>query len=247
VIVALTLAAAALAGAPAPPALSVTPTHVALAAGSSATIHVRSGARRVLALRASVAGLALDRRGRPAITAGRDARAWLAVRPRTISVGPKGAAFVIASRPPAHARPGDHSAVVLLTASAPGGKGIPVEMRVGLVVTVRVAGHTARRLALVALRSRAFGPGRRGRIVSVTVANRGDVIESIGGAALELALVQHGRVLARLHNARRKLLPRTNAVVTFRVPARIRGDVVARVSVMRAGAQAAARRFPLRL
>jgi hypothetical protein len=248
-IAAVALAAAALSaatlGAPPRLALSVTPTHLALAAGGRATVHVGGISGGRLVLRASVAGLALDARGRPQIVAGRDASPWVTVRPRTILAGPAGAAFVVASRRPSRARPGDHTAIVLLTATKLKRKGLAVAMRVGLVVAVRVSGRSIRRVEALAARARPTPRG--GRLIAVTIANRGDRIESIGGSALELSLSRRGRVLARLHGARRKLLPRTRAVVTFHVPPRIRGDVLARVTVTRPGGKAAARRFLLRL
>src|SRR4051812_13190662 len=89
VTAAVTLAAVALSmtsgGAPTRPGISVSPAHLALAAGGRATIHVRAVSGRRLLLRTSIAGLALDPRGRPQIVARRDAAAWLTVQPRTIS------------------------------------------------------------------------------------------------------------------------------------------------------------------
>ncbi|HEV7641191.1 MAG TPA: hypothetical protein VGO39_10035, partial [Gaiellaceae bacterium] len=112
-------------------------------------------------------------------------------------------------------------------------------------VAVRVSGRSIRRVEVLRARARRTPLG--GRLVTVTIANRGDRIESIGGSALELSLAQRGRVLARLRGIRRKVLPRTRAVVMFHVPARIRGDVVAFVTVRGPGGNATARRFPLRL
>jgi hypothetical protein len=243
------LAAAALSaanlGAPPRRALSVTPTHLALAAGGRATVHVYGITGGRLALRAAIAGLALDGRGRPQIVSGRDAAPWLRVRPQTILAGPTGATFVVAARRPSGARPGDHTAIVLLTATGLNRKGIAVAMRVGLVVAVRVSGRSIRRVEVLTARARRTPLG--GRLIAVTIANRGDRIESIGGSALELSLAQRGRVLARFHGIKRKVLPRTRAIVTFHVPPRIRGDVVAFVTVRRPGGKAVARRFPLRL
>jgi hypothetical protein len=226
----------------APPAvaLSVAPAHVALDTGATTTVRVRSLGRPGLLLRASVAGLALDGRGRPVVVARRDASPWVAVRPRTVATGRLGASFVVAARRPAHARPGDHSVIVLLTAFAPGGKGIAVGVRLGVVVTVRVPGRKLRRLAIVAAHS-------RGRFLSVTVANRGDVVESIGSASLRVALLRRGRTVARFRATRRQLLPHTRAVFRFHVRAPMRGAVVARVTVMQPSGATSARRFPLRL
>ncbi|HEY8644776.1 MAG TPA: hypothetical protein VIL77_02740 [Gaiellaceae bacterium] len=249
-ITAVTLAAAALSassvGAPARPALSVSPAHLALTAGGKATVHIGAVSRGQLLLRASVAGLALDPRGRPQIVSRRDAATWLTVRPRTISAGKTGATFVVTSRRPSSARPGDHTAIVLLTATAAAGKGIAIGMRVGLVVTVRVGGRSIRRVEVVAARIRQ-APGGAGRLIAVTVANRGARIESIGGARLAVTLLRRGRVIGCFRVARRPLLPYTRAVVTIRCRAVVRGVLVARVAIVRPDGRTAARRFRLRM
>jgi hypothetical protein len=232
--------------APAPLALSLSPAHVTLDAGDKATVRVGGTGGRHLLLRAAVAGLALDTRGRPRIAGLRDAGPWLTVRPRTISAGRDGATFVVTSRRPARARPGDHSAIVLVTATARSKRAIAVEMRVGLVVTVRVAGRTIRRVEVIAAHVRRL-PGTRGRLVLVTLANRGDVIESIGGARLKVTLLRHGRTVARARVPRRKVLPHTSAVVRFRWPARIRQSLVARIAVVGPGGGTVTRAFRLKL
>jgi hypothetical protein len=249
-IAAVTLAAAALSAGsvtgPARVALSVSPAHISLDAGGEATVRVGAIAGGRLRLRATVMGLALDMRGRPRIVGPRDAGTWLTVGPRTIFAGRDGATFIVSSRRPPRARPGDHSAIVVLTATAPARKGVAVEMRVGLVVTVRVGGHLVRRLQVVAARAKRL-PGGRGRLILVTVANRGDVIESIGGAHLEVTLLRRGRTIARFRGVRRKVLPRTRAVVSFRCRAPTHGEVRARIAVARPGGGTAARAFRLRL
>lgn len=241
---ALTLAVAALSAASvAPPrlALSVSPAHLTLAAGGRATVHVGGIPSGRLVLRASVQGLALDLRGRPRIVARRDAATWLTVRPLAIVAGRTGATIVVRARRPAGARPGDHTAIVLLTANARAGKGIAVAMRVGLTVTVRVSGRSIRRLEVVSARARAS------RLIAVTIANRGNRIESIGGTRLAVTLLRGGRTVGRLRCARRALLPHTSAVVTFRSRAGIHGAVVARIAVVQPGGGTTARRFRLRL
>jgi hypothetical protein len=249
-IAAVALAVAAVsagsgAAAPARLALSVSPAHVALDAGGTATVHIGgTGGRRFL-LRTSVAGLSLDARGRPKIARPRDAATWLTVRPRTTSTGPDGATFVIRSRRPPHVRPGDHSAIVLVAALASARNAIAVELRVGLVVTVRVAGRSVRRVEAVAARARRLRGG--GRLISVTVANRGDVIEAIGGGQLEVALLRHGRPIARFRVPRRKVLPRTSAVVALRWRGAVPGAVLARIAVAGPGGGTTVRTFRLRL
>jgi hypothetical protein len=227
--------------APARLALSVSPTHLAVQAGGRATIRVAPVPGGRLVLRTGVVGLTLDRRGRPQIVRARDAAAWLTVRPRTVAAGRAGTAFVVTSRRAPGARPGDHTAIVLVTALAPTGNGIAVGMRVGLVVTVRVPGPSLRRVEVVAARAR---PG--GRLIDVTVANRGGRIESIGGAQLAVTLIRRGRVIGRFRVARRPLLPHTRAVFTIRCRT-VRGALVAQVAIVRPDGRTAARRFPLRL
>lgn len=245
-IVAVTLAAAALSGGgSAPLALSVSPAHLALTPGGQATIHVRAVSGRRLLLRASIAGLALDGRGRPQITGRRDAAAWLTLQPRSTYAGRDGASFVVTSRRAAGARPGDHTAIVLLTATAPAAKGIEVGMRVGLVVTVRVGGRSIRRVEIVAARTRTAPGG--GRLVAVTVANRGERIEPIGGERLAVTLVRRGRIIGRFRVAQRELLPHTRAVVAFRTRPVVRGPIVARVAIVRPDGRTIARTFRLRL
>ena len=248
-IVAVTLAAAALSmgggSAPAPVALSVSPSHLALSPGGQATIHVRAVSDRRLLLRASIAGLALDGRGRPQIGGSRDAAAWLTLQPRSTYAGRDGASFVVTSRRAAGARPGDHTAIVLLTATAPAAKGIAVAMRIGLVVTVRVGGRSIRRVEIVAARTGAAPGG--GSLVAVTVANQGERIESIGGEHLAVTLVRRGRIIGRFRVAQRELLPHTRAVVAFRTGPVVRGPVVARVAIVRPDGRITTRAFRLRL
>jgi hypothetical protein len=248
-ITGVTLAAAVLwaagGSAPAQVALSVSPAHLTLAPGGRATIHVRAVSGGRLLLRTSIAGLALDGRGRPHVVGRRDAAAWLTLRPRSTFAGRNGASFVVTSRRPAGARPGDHAAIVLLTATAPVGKAIAVGMRIGLVVTVRVGGRTTRRVEVVAARARAAPGG--GRLIAVTVANRGGRIESIGGARLTATLVRRGRVIGRFRVARRQLLPHTRAVIVFRSASAVHGPVVTRIAIVRPDGRTTTRTFRLRL
>ncbi|MFL5963623.1 MAG: hypothetical protein ACJ757_12105 [Gaiellaceae bacterium] len=227
-------------------ALTVSPAHVALDAGSRAAIRVEARTGSRLVLRASVAGLALGLRGKPRIAASHDAAPWLSVSPRTVDLGRAGATILIASRRQPSARPGDHTALVLLTATAGATKGMAVRLRVGVVVTVRVKGRRVHRVVATAARARRAPPAR-GALIEVTLANRGNVIESIGGASLRITLLHRGRVIARLTVARRKVLPHTIAVVTVHYRGRSRGAVTVRVAVTRPSERPAVRSFPLRL
>ena len=219
-------------------ALSVSPAHVTLDAGGETSVRVTASPG--LVLQASIAGLSLDGRGRPRIVPRRDAGAWLTVRPRTVTVMRRDATFVIGSRRPSHALPGDHTAIVLLTAQASERRAVAVGMRVGLVVTVRVPGRRLSRVEVVSARA------RRSLIV-VTIANRGNVIEPVGGSQLQVLVLRRGRIVARFQGGPRMLLPRTRAVVGFRLRKQIHGPLVAQVRLHRLGGRVATRNFPLRL
>jgi hypothetical protein len=168
----------------------------------------------------------------------------VSVRPRRITVGSAGAALVVSSRRAGGARPGDHSAVVLLTAVAPSASGVLVRMRIGLVVSVRVAGKLVRRLEVRAARVQRSG---RARWISLSLANRGNLIETLGPGRPEVALVRRGRVVARLRAGRRQILPRTTATLELRYRGNLRGAVTARVALTERPGRRRVRSFPLRL
>lgn len=212
--------------------LSVAPSHLALQAGEGAMVHVSAPAR--LVLHAAVAGLTLDARGRPQIIGKRDAANWLVLSPRTLLVGPGGATLRVRSRRADGARAGDHSALVLLSAATPTGKGVVVAMRVGLVVTVRVGGRSVRRLEVADVRARRAG---RAAVIEVTLSNRGDVIERLDAGRLEVTLRRGARIVARLHYLRRWLLPRTSTVIRLRCRGALHRTVVARVALAGTGAR----------
>lgn len=244
-IAVIALAAAALGGAPSNFSLSVAPAHLELEAGSTAAIHVQGAAGRRLVLRASVAGLALDGQGRPRLVVARDAAGWLVIHPRARSTA-GGATFLINARCPSHARPGDHTAIVLVTAATPNRKRINVVMRVGLVVTVRVPGAATHRIDAIAARLRPLR-GKRGVLVAVTFANRGDLIEWIGGSRLQVSLWRGRHVVARFHLARRALLPHTRTVVGFAWRTDVPGPALARIALARPGGGTSTSTFRLKL
>lgn len=227
---------------PARASLSASPAHVTLAAGTRTAVHVAAGSGVVL--HASVAGFALDLRGRPRIVAATDAASWLTLKPRTLRVGSGGATVVVTARRPRAARPGDHSAIVLLTATATSAKSMVVRMRIGLVVTVRVKGRRVRSLVVASVRSKHV---THGSSIDVALANRGNVIESIDGTRLRVVLLRRGRVVARLRPGRRKVLPHTSALVAVGYRGKMRGVVTARVELTRPGGAVARRSFRLRL
>jgi hypothetical protein len=230
---------------PARVSLAASPTHVRIAAGGRQAISVTAPGGGPLLVEAQIAGYALDLLGRPRIARPGDAASWLSVSPRRLTVGRGGGMLVLTSRRPAHARPGDHSAVVLLSAVVPSARGVVVRMRIGLAVSVRVAGRVVHRLTVLDARMRRTGGVRS---LDVTLANRGNVAETIGAGGLRITLIQRGRVVAHSSLPRRELLPGSRGIVRLRVAQRISGLTLARVRLRRPGhADWVERRFRLRL
>ncbi len=225
--------------------LSAWPSHLTLAPGTQAIVTVQAATRDRLQVDARVAGYTLDLHGRPQLAGQAAGRPLLTVSPHRVIVAHAGTTLVVSAPPaPRGARAGDHSAAVLITATAPAAHGIPVRMRVGIAVTVRVPGRVVRRLVIRALHVQRRG---RHRLVELTLANRGNVIEAIRGTRLTLVLRRRGRVVARLRAGPQLLLPRTNGIVVVRYDGPTRGRVTAQPVLRGAGAPAIARRFPLRL
>ncbi|MDX6414801.1 MAG: hypothetical protein QOH23_2211, partial [Gaiellaceae bacterium] len=230
-IAAATLAAVALAApgatsAPARVSLLASPTHVKLVPGGRQVVHVTAAGGGPLLIDARIAGYRLDLQGRPHVAKAADAAAWLSVSPRRFTVGRGGGVLVVSSRRPAHAEPGDHSAVVLLSAVVPSARGVVVRMRIGLAVSVRVAGRVLHRVAVVGARTRSYG---RAKMLELTLANRGNVIELVPAGDLRIVLVRRGQVVARYLVGRRELLPRTRGLVRLLYRGHDRGGAVARV------------------
>lgn len=207
--------------------LSASPTRIALGGSSRASVTLTNfGASRAL-VRVGRGSFTLDLRGRPAIVraGARSAQSWLTFRPSELSIAPGARAVVeVGARVPAHARPGDHHALVLLATRPSRVGGVGVRMRLGVRISVRVPGRFVRRVAVRRLRVRRSG---RSRSLDVTVANLGDVIET---NAVTVVLSARGRV-ERVHAEPREVLPRTRAILTARYAGRLRGPVIARVEV----------------
>jgi hypothetical protein len=229
-------------------ALTASPARVTLRGSAGATIRLRNAGRQRVVVDVRRAGFALDLRGRPRIVARRPRTAdgWVATRPRSLTLEPRGAAsLTVSARPPARARPGDHLALVLLTTRPRRRGDLAVRMRLGVVVDVRVPGRVVHKLVLRKLRLRRHG---RTRSLELLVVNRGNVAEEVGPRRTSLTLRRRGRVIAKLHAEARELLPRTRGVVLFRYRGRAGGSVSARAVVAPAGGGATeSRSFRLRL
>jgi hypothetical protein len=224
--------------------LSASPLRLTLRGASAAAITVRNPGRRPLLVDVSRAGFARSLRGRPRVRPGRGAIAWLRLRPRRLRVAPGARAVLhVAATPPRRAEPGDHPALVLLTTRPLGTRRVRVRLRVGVIVVLHVRGRIVRRLDARALTVR-----RRGsrRLLELRLVNRGNVTERLGRDGLRLALVAHGRTVARLRPRGRELLPRSAGIAEFTYRGAIHGFAVARI-VLRPPVRGRPRTFRIRL
>lgn len=215
---------AAVALATARPQLSLVaePARVQLDGPGSETIQVANRGSSAVVLDVQRAGFALDLRGRPKIVPAARA-AWLSVRPARIAI-PAGEAATVTVKAvvPRGARPGDHASLLLL-ASRPLARGaVAVRVRLGVVVVLRVPGKVVHSLRVLGVRARK-------RVVTVRLANRGNVAELLKGGRVVLTLWRHGRLLAKLAVPPRELLPKATGLLEFHYRGKARGAVVARV------------------
>jgi len=203
-VAALLVPASAGASSPRPQAsLAVSPPRVALVGKASSTISVTNRGAESLVVDIGRAGFALDLHGRPRI-ARRPAATWLTMRPQRLLLAPGATAPLRVSAAPARrAEPGDHDALVLLTARVPRGTRVAVRMRIGVLVEMRVPGRIVHRLTLGRVRVPRAG------VLELLVANRGNVTESLA----RLRVSVRGR---RLRAPVRELLPRTKGIVQLR-------------------------------
>jgi hypothetical protein len=229
-------AAEAVGGGVPPVALSVSPARMALVAPASRTIEVRNvGSERAVV---AVAPRSLDR-----LAATKD---WLRVRPKRF-VAPARSRTAVTLRVGANglASPGDHRLLVLVVARPLSRTRLAVRVRLGVGIRVRVPGRIVRRLAVHGLRVRHHGEARD---LLVSVANRGNVTEQLGGR-VTVTLVRSGRLVSRLRlGGPRELFPGARTVFAMRYTGRIRGVVTAVVRVRFDGRlRPVARRYRLRL
>jgi hypothetical protein len=222
---------------------------VTLQGSAATTVRVVNGGSSTVDVDVSRAGFGLDLRGRPRIVsrgASRSGSSWLSVRPLAFALRPgTGTDITIAARVPQRAEPGDHDALVLLTARARPRTGLVVRMRLGIVVDVRAPGRIVHRLVPLRLDLRRVG---RARAFELLVANTGNVAEELVNGRARLTLRRNGLTIAHVQGEPRRLLPRTRGVVLFRYRARVRGTMSAVVQIARAAdTPAALRRYRVRL
>jgi hypothetical protein len=208
--------------------LSASPARVVTEPGRSRVISLRNFASSVASVSARSGGVALDLRGRPRLAGRTAASSWLGLSPRELSLRVGGVAELrVEARVPRGAEPGDHHAVVLLATRTTRADGVGVRMRIGVRVVVRVPGRVVRRLLV-----RGLGVRRRGRarVLEVTLANGGNVTETLPRG--RIAVVLRGRAgQVRLVARRRELLPHSRGVVSVTYRGRQRGAVTATVEI----------------
>ena len=95
-------------------------------------------------------------------------------------------------------------------------------MRLGIVVVLRVPGRVVHRLHLLRVRT-------KGRLITVRLANRGNVAEELTGGRVVMTLWRRGKEVGHVAAPARELLPGTMALIEFRYRGPVRGAVSARL------------------
>ncbi len=209
---AIALALAAVAPAPPRPALTASPGRVVLDGAARAEVHV-AAPRGAELVDVALAPYALDLRGRPRLGGAARAPRWVSARPARLRVGSKGAPVTLVARPPRGAAPGDRPFALVLTTRGSHGRGVEVRLRIGVLVVAHVPGKITRRLVIGPLRVRRAG---RARVLELAIRNAGNVLERLAPGRVVLAVLRHGRVVARLRPASRELLPHGRALLSTR-------------------------------
>jgi hypothetical protein len=230
-----------------PAALTAAPARLAFAGSGEATVRIRNPGTKQLAVVVRRAGFALDLRGRPRIVrvgGARSAAGWLTLRPTRFTLGPHATTRLhVSANVPRRAKPGDHDALVLLSARPRAREAVSVRLRLGVIVDVRAPGSVFRRLRLGRLRvARRLGS----RALELVVVNGGNVTERLLRA--RAVLLRGSSRVDTLSAGARELRPKTRGVLEFCLRPRVRGRVVARVVIpVERGRPAIRRTFHLRL
>jgi hypothetical protein len=210
--------------------LTAAPARIVFHGGGAARVRLRNPGRKAVAVEVASAGLALDLRGRPRIVkrgGPSSAAGWLRLRPARIRLAPHAAGtLLVSARVPRRAEPGDHDALVLLSARPLARARVSVRLRLGVVVVVRAPGAVVRRLKLRRLRL----AGREGkRALELVVVNSGNVTERL--LHVRATLSRSRRRIATVRASARELRPHTRGVIEFRLRPSANGPVTARVVV----------------
>jgi hypothetical protein len=230
---ALVPAAAAASKPPEDLGLTATPARLVFHGSGAATVRLRNPGRKAVAVEVAAAGLALDLHGRPRIVKRRGPRSaagWLTLRPARIRLAPhKAAALLVSTRVPRRADPGDHDALVLLSARALGQARVSVRLRLGVVVVVRAPGAVVRRLELRWLRLERRRGGQRA--LELLVVNSGNVTERLVHVRVTLSRPASRRRITTVGASARELRAHTRGLLEFRLRTGGNGPVTVRVVV----------------
>ena len=231
---------------PKPLALTAAPARLAFRGTGDATVRIRNAGTKRIVVDAALAGFALDLRGRPHLVARRGARSaapWLRFRPAHFTLAAHASARLhVSARVPPHAEPGDHDALVLLSARPLAHAPVSVRLRLGVVVVVRAPGAVVRRLRLGRLWRE---QGRGERALELVVVNAGNVTERLLHVRMVISPARrHGTAAA----GGRELRPRTRGLLEFHLRATAHGRATARVVVpAEPGRPAVRRTYHLRM
>ena len=211
--------------------LTAAPARIVFHGGGAARVRLRNPGRKAVAVEVASAGLALDLRGRPRIVkrgGPSSAAGWLRLRPARIRLAPHAAGtLLVSARVPRRAEPGDHDALVLLSARPLARARVSVRLRLGVVVVVRAPGAVVRRLKLRRLRvARRAGK----RALELFVVNSGNVTERLH-VRVTLSRPQRRRRIATVRASARELRPHTRGLIEFRLRPSAYGALTARVVV----------------
>ena len=229
---ALVPASAGAGAAPPPVALTATPARVLLTGSARTSVRVTNSGTKLVVVDVSRAGFALDLRGRPRIVPSRSTRSaasWLTLQPAHFTLGPRSTGSVIVTaKPPRGAEPGDHDALALLRTRPVADGRVAVRVRLGVVVVVRTPGEIVRRLELRRLR---VSHRTRATLVEVTVANLGNVTESLHRVRAAVSRLADRRVVATAVAATRAVRPSTSGIIGFRFRRTLHGPMTIRVVI----------------
>ena len=213
-------------------ALTVSPAYALLGPGAATRIRIANGGANPVAVGVAAADYVVSPRGAvvAAPRSSRSAKRWLRISPARLVLLPGTTAAVdVRTQVPRSASPGDHHALVQVTARGGAAGAVGSAAQIGVNTVVRVAGPLFRDVRVGAVRLHRAGSGP---VFRLSVSNRGNVIERLPAGRVTLALRRNGRVVAVLAAAPRDLLPGTSGVIAIPDPLPVRGPVQA-VAVVR--------------
>jgi hypothetical protein len=228
-IVVAPAAAPASAGGPNGISVSVSPSRLILDGATQTAVSVTNSGRLRATIDVTVGNYAILADGRvrvdPKLPPGRSSKGWLTASPSRLDLAPgRTAQVTVRSKPKRAAAPGDHHALLLLSAAARTTSTVSVRTRVGVTTLVRVNGPLVRELRWLGI---SVKKARKTRLVRLQLQNRGNVNERFESRRTRLELRKGGKVIAKLRAATRSILPGTKGYLVFSYRGKARGGVAA--------------------